>query len=133
MISFMFSASTSRENLKKIWCWRVPSYPSSSVLACLSREMLLHHTPSLENLHGLLHGLSMLQNFYFSLPAGIFNWMALPLDQIFKIFFPYGFLTHSFIQYLFHLWLLCNWHLLFPLDLWLIITFFSCFISFIWI
>ena len=35
-------------------CWRVPSYPLSSALARLSREMLLHHTPSLENFHGLL-------------------------------------------------------------------------------
>jgi hypothetical protein len=132
----MFSASTSRENLKIgagvcptilcLLCW----------LACLGRcscIILPHLKICMGSVHELLHGMSMLLYICFCLPAGIFNWMPLPLDQIFEIFFPSGFLTHSFIQYLFHLWLLYNWHLLLPLDLWLIITFCSCFISFIWI
>jgi hypothetical protein len=85
--------------------------------------MLLHHTPSLEKIswapvHELLHGLSMLLNLCFVLPAGIFHWMVFPFDQILIVFFPPGLLTHSLVQYAFYLQLLCNWHLLHPLDHW---------------
>jgi hypothetical protein len=71
--------------------------------ARLALAMLLHHTPSLENFHGLL---SMLLNLCFILPAGIFNWMSLPLDQVFKVFFLPGLIANPFVQYAFHIWLL---------------------------
>ena len=82
--------------------------------------------------HKLLHGLSMLLDLCFIFQAGIFYWMSLPLDHVFKVFFSPGPLANSFVQYAFHLWLLCNWHLFCPLNLWLFITC-SYFLIFLWV
>jgi hypothetical protein len=99
--------------------------------------MLLHHTLSLEKIswapvHELLHGLSMLLYLHFILLADIFNWIILPLDQILEVFFLSSLLTHSLVQYAFHLRLLSNWNLFHPLDHWLLSSslYFS---SFVWV
>ena len=80
-------------------------------------------------IHELTYDMSMPLDLCFIFPAGIFNWMALPLDQIFKVLLLPGPLAHSFVQYALHLWIIYNWHLLCPLDHWLL----PYFLRFIWV
>jgi hypothetical protein len=73
--------------------------------------------------HELLHGLSMLLNFCFIFPTGIFNWMSFPFDQVFKILLPPGLFANPLVNYAFHLWLFNYRHLFCPLSLCLFIPF----------
>jgi hypothetical protein len=66
--------------LARLMCWRC---------SCI---ILLGLKISWAPVHELLHGLSMLLYHCFTLPAGIFHWVILPLDQILKIFFRLVFL-----------------------------------------
>jgi hypothetical protein len=47
--------------------------------------------------HELAHVLSMPLDLCLAFPGGIFNWMALPLDQIFKVLFSPGLFTDSLV------------------------------------
>ena len=82
--------------------------------------------------HEPLHGLQMLLYHFFALPASIFHWVIIPLDQILIVFFPPGFLSHSLVQYALHLRLLCYRLLLHPLDHWLLSSS-LCFSSPVWV
>jgi hypothetical protein len=98
--------------------------------------MLLHHTPLLENFHGLLSMSSRMVCPCFWISAS-FSQLAsstgcpFHLTKYSKYSF-HGLLADSFVQYGFHLWFLCNWHLFSPLNLWLFITC-SCFLIFVWV
>jgi hypothetical protein len=90
-----------------------------------SLTMLLHHTLLDKNLwtlvHELLHGLSMLLDISFIFPTGIFYWVSLPLDQIFKIGLSLGLFANPLINDLLHLWFFCYRNLFLPLNLLLIL------------
>jgi hypothetical protein len=117
-------------------CWLV-QLSFASALARLMWEMLLHHTPSLENFHGLLSMSSCMVCPCFCISASVSQLASstgwfFHLTRYSKYCFPPGPLTHSLVQYALHLWLLCNWHLLHPLDHWLLISS-LCFSSSIWV
>jgi hypothetical protein len=72
----------------------------------------------------------MLLNSCFIFPAGIFNWMSLPFDQVFQILFLPSLLANSLVEYVLHLWLFSYRNLFCPLDLFLF-NFCSCFFNFL--
>jgi hypothetical protein len=109
----------------------------ASALARLMWEMLLHHTPSLENFHGLLSMSSCTVCPCFCISAS-FSQLASSTGWFFHL--------TRYSKYCFRLVLLltllssmhsicglsCNWHLLRPLDHWLLISS-LCFFSLIWV
>jgi hypothetical protein len=86
--------------------------------------MLLRHTPFDKNswtpIHELLHRLSMLFNSIFVFPNGIFYWVSLLFDQIFKIGLPPGLFANPLIKKFLHLWFFYYWNLFLPLNIILI-------------
>jgi hypothetical protein len=108
-------------------CWRLSSCPIASALARLMWEMLLHHTPSLEKFHGLLSMSSCTVCPCFCISASVSQLASstgwfFHLTRYSKYCFRLVLLLTSLIQYALHLWLICNWHLLHPLDYWLLIS-----------